>query len=308
MKRSRWVALILLAGVLTAGGCGSKAPAFNATPVIQNLFPSNITAGSESFTMSVQGSGFVSGALGVSFVYWNGSPRSTSFNLTTGQLQVQIPASDVLTPNTVTVTAVNPGPGGGESAGASFTITSVQNGAPVITSFAPTNAAAGGNAFTLTVNGNNFAVNDPVTWNGSVRATTFQNQNQVTAAISATDIALAGSGSVAVNTPNLVTASPSINFPITGANNATPGISSVSPSSTAAGGADLELTVSGSGFVAASSVEFGGVPVATAFISSSELVALIPAADIASSGTVNVGVTSPAPGGGTSSTVPFKIN
>jgi hypothetical protein len=70
----------------------------------------------------------------------------------------------------------------------------------------------------------------------------------------------------------------------------------------------LELTVSGSGFVAASSVEFGGVPVATAFISSSELVALIPAADIASSGTVNVGVTSPAPGGGTSSTVPFKIN
>ena len=308
MKRSRWVALIWLAGVLASSGCGSKVPAFNATPVIQNVFPSNITAGSEAFTMSLQGSGFVSGAKGVSFAYWNGSPRSTSFNLTTGQLQVQIPASDVATPNIATVTVVNPGPGGGESAGVSFTITQVQNGAPVITSFAPTNGAAGGNAFTLTVNGNNFAVNDPVTWNGSVRATTFQNQNQVTAAISATDIALAGSGSVAVNTPNLVTASPSINFPITGGNNVTPGISSVSPSSTAAGGADLELTVSGSGFVTTSSVEFGGVPVATAFMSSSGMVALIPAADIASSGTVNVGVTNPAPGGGTSSTVPFKIN
>jgi IPT/TIG domain len=310
LKHSRWVALISLAGIVLLSSCGgSKAPAFNATPVIQNLFPSNITAGSDGFTMSVQGTGFISGNLGVSFVYWNGSARSTSFNVTTGQLQAQIPASDVLNANTIAVTVVNPEPGGGESADASFTITPLTNGAPSMTlPFSPASAKAGDAAFTLTVNGNNFAVNDPVTWNGSVRATTFVNQNQVTAAITNTDIAQAGSGSVAVNTPGLVIASPSRNFPVTGPNNPMPGVSSLSPISTASGGADFELTIGGSGFVSTSTVEFGGLPVATAFVSGSQLVALIPAADITSAATVDVGVTNPAPGGGTSKTLPFKID
>lgn len=308
MKRSRWVALISLAGILLLGSCGgSTTPPFNATPVIENLFPSNIAAGSEDFALSVQGTGFVSGVRGVSFVYWNGSPRSTSLDVSTGQLQVQIPASDVATPNTVTVTVINPGPGGGESAGESFTITQIQNGAPAISSFSPASVKAGDNAFTLTVNGSNFGVNDPVTWNGSVRATTFVNQNQVTAAISQLDIAQPGSGSVAVNTPGLVIASQSINFPIAGPNNPTPGVSGLSPSRTASGGADFELTVNGSGFVDTSAVEWNGIPVATAFIGGSQLVALIPAADIAASGTVSVGVTNPAPGGGTSKTVSFTI-
>jgi hypothetical protein len=308
LRRSRWIALILLEGMFAAAGCGTKAPPFNATPVIQNVFPANIAAGSDGFTMSVLGSGFVSGAKGVSFVYWNGSPRSTFFNSTTGELQAQIPASDVASANTATVTVINPGPGGGESAGVDFTITPVPNGGPVISAFSPASAKAGDPGFTLTVNGNNFAVNDPVTWNGSVRATTFVNSTQVTAAISQTDIALAGSASVAVNTPNLVTASPSLNFPITGADNPMPSVSSVSPSSTASGGTDFELTVSGSGFNSFTSVEFNGAAVATAFISGSQVVALIPAADIATKGSADIGVSNPAPGGGTSAkTVTFTI-
>jgi hypothetical protein len=289
------------------GGCSSGVP-FHPTPAITNLFPSNIVAGSQGFVMAIVGTGFISNSQGVSFAYWNGSPRSTSFNVNTGQLQVQLPASDVANPTVAAVTVVNPGPGGGESADASFTITPVQNGAPIISSFSPPSTKAGGQGFTLTVNGANFAVNDPVTWNGSVRATTFVSQNEVTAAINQSDVTAAGSASVAVNTPGLVVASPSINFPISGSDNATPSVGSLSPSSTASGGVDFELAVNGSGFVATSTIEWNGVSVATAYLSSSRLVGLIPAADIASAGSVDVGVTNPPPGGGNSKTITFKVN
>jgi len=307
LKRSRPIALILLAGALAVSGCGGSGNGFNDTPAITNLFPSNIVAGSQDFTLSVVGTGFIANSRGVTFVYWNGSPRSTILNSSTGQLQAQISAADVASATIAAVTVISPGPGGGESADSAFTITSLQNGAPTISSFSPPSAKAGGQGFTLTVNGTNFAVNDPVTWNGSVRATTFVTQNQVTAVIDPSDILTPGFGSVAVNTPGLVVASPSINFPITGPNNAAPSVGSLSPTSTAAGGSDFELTVSGSNFVSSSTVEWNGVPVATAFLGSSRLVALITAADIASSGSVDVGVTNPPPGGGTSKTVAFTI-
>ncbi len=315
LKRLRRTALASLAGmVLVLGGCSSSGVPFNATPAITNLYPSNITAGSQPFTLFVVGTGFIADSKGVTFAYWNGSPRSTTLNVTTGQLEVQILASDVAGPATTvaSVTVVNPGPGGGESLPSTFTIEAQQNTAPIINGappLSPPNAKAGGAAFTLTVNGANFAVNDPVTWNGSVRSTTFVNANQVTAAISANDIATAGFASVAVYTPNLLVGSPSINFSITGASNPVPGISSLSPSSATHGASDLEVTVSGSGFVQGSVVEWGNTPLATAYMSSSQLVALVPAAELAASGTVKVGVTNPAPGGGTSTgTETFTIN
>ena len=114
--RSRWAALTAVAGMLVLfAGCSESAPPFNDTPVLQNIFPSNITAGSGGFTLFIQGSGFIANSMGVSFAYWNGSPRSTFFNTVTGQLQVQIPASDVATATSANVTVVNPAPGGGMS-------------------------------------------------------------------------------------------------------------------------------------------------------------------------------------------------
>ena len=70
MKRSWWGALALAAGtVVLLGGCGgSKAPPFNATPAVTNLFPSNITAGSDGFTLAITATGIISSAKGVTFV------------------------------------------------------------------------------------------------------------------------------------------------------------------------------------------------------------------------------------------------
>jgi trimeric autotransporter adhesin len=316
LKRSRWVAFTSVAVALVLlGSCGGgqKIPEFNATPTVTGFFPSNITAGSQGFTMVVTGTGFQSNSQGVTFVNWNGSPRSTTFDDTTGDLLVQIFASDVATANTVGITATNPVPGGGTSQvippGDIFTIVQPQAGL-TIASLDPMTATAGGADFTLTVNGTGFATNDVVTWNGSQRVTTIapMNATLATAQITRDDIAAAGTASVAVSTPDQVVATPSLSFSITGPNNSTPTLSSLSPSSAAHGGSDFEMKVSGSGFGSNAFVEWNGSFIATAFISSSRLIAYIPAAEIATSGSVTVTVTNPAPGGGTSSNVMFTIN
>ena len=73
---------------------------------------------------------------------------------------------------------------------------------------------------------------------------------------------------------------------------ADPTTTSISPSSTAAGGSDFTLTVNGTNFISGkSTVTWGGSNRTTNFVSSTELTASITASDISSSGTVNVGVT-----------------
>jgi 6-phosphogluconolactonase len=100
-----------------------------------------------------------------------------------------------------------------------------QNPVPSISSIAPTSANAGGADFTLTVNGGSFISASTVNWNGSGRATTEVSDTQLTAAITAADIATAGTAQITV-----VNASPgggtssSLDFTITGAAaTATPG-------------------------------------------------------------------------------------
>jgi len=312
LKGLRWAVFASLAGLLLVlGGCGGRSSlsATNATPVPQSMIPSNITAGSDTFTVFITGTGFVSSSKGVTFAYWNGAPRSTTFNLSTSQLAVQILASDVAATGVGSITLVNPPPGGGPSQnGLDFTIVAAQPGGRMITSFSPANANAGDKAFALTVNGNNFTVNDVVTWNGSVRATTFMSPTQVSAQINAIDVAASGLASIAVNASGLLIASPSVNFPIAGPNNETPSLSSLSPSSTSAGGEDLQVLVKGSGFATSSVVELDNAPLATSYLSASQLIAVIPAADIAAKGSLQVAVTTPAPGGGLSKTLTFTVN
>src|SRR5271169_3272228 len=97
----------------------------------------------------------------------------------------------------------------------------------------------------------------------------------------------------------------SINQPISSGSNPTPTITTISPNSTVAGGAAFTLTINGTNFVVASTVNFGGSAPATTFVNSTQLTAAIPAASIASTGTMAVTVTNPAPGGDTSSATTF---
>jgi hypothetical protein len=77
------------------------------------------------------------------------------------------------------------------------------------------------------------------------------------------------------------------------------------PDATAPGGPQFTLTVNGTGFVSNSTVDWNGSPLATTFVSGSQLTAVVPAANVATAGTAWVTVVNPAPGRGTSNAVFF---
>lgn len=166
----------------------------NPIPTVSSLAPTTVAVGT-AFTLTVNGSNFVNNSV----VYWNGSPRPTTFvSVTT--LQAQIPASDLGSPGQVLVTVVNPEPGGGVSSATSFTITTT-NAAPILTSLLPGVALTGSGQFLLTLTGRNFAVNSVVRWNGTDRPTTFINSTMLQALIPASDVLTAGTINVTVFTP-----------------------------------------------------------------------------------------------------------
>ena len=86
-------------------------------------------------------------------------------------------------------------------ASAAYVITLPQNPAPIIDSLAPAYASAGGAAFTLTVTGSNFINGSTVYWGTTALATTFGSASQLTAAVTAAEIAGAGQAAITVKTP-----------------------------------------------------------------------------------------------------------
>jgi dienelactone hydrolase len=101
------IALVLIAALALTG----VAVAQNPVPLInQPLAPDAAKPGGAGFTLTVNGTGFVS----TSVVKWNGSARTTTF-VSDSQLKAKILASDIAKPGTASITAVSPGPGGGPS-------------------------------------------------------------------------------------------------------------------------------------------------------------------------------------------------
>src|SRR6266487_905599 len=91
-------------------------------------------------------------------------------------------------------------------------------------------------------------------------------------------------------------------------NNPVPTVTSISPTCATAGGPQFTLTVNGTKFVSASTVNWNGTPLATTFVSSTQLTAAVPAALIATAGTASITVVNPSPGGGSSTpAVTFTI-
>src|ERR1700730_1820910 len=89
----------------------------NRIPLIQNpLIPTSTTTGGVQFTLTINGTGFVSGAV----ANWNAKPRTTTF-VSSSQLTVTTPAADIATAGTAVVTVANPG--GSTSPPALFDIT-----------------------------------------------------------------------------------------------------------------------------------------------------------------------------------------
>lgn len=87
-----------------------------------------------------------------------------------------------------------------------------------------------------------------------------------------------------------------------------PGFTSMSPAFTTAGGAAFTLTVTGAGFASNSTIYWGSTALTTTYVSSTQLTAQVPAADIASAGVTSITVQTPAPNGGTSNALQFEVD
>jgi hypothetical protein len=72
-------------------------------------------------------------------------------------------------------------------------------GAPTITQLSPSTTAAGGLAFTLTIEGSGFGTDSLVYWGTTTRATTYDTASQLHTEITAADIANVGSVRVYVH-------------------------------------------------------------------------------------------------------------
>lgn len=89
----------------------------NPLPAITSLSPDSRAAGTGGFTLTVNGTNFVSD----STLYWNGLPRPTTF-VSSSQVTAVISDSDIQASGTAQVSVANKAPGGGNSNTLTFQI------------------------------------------------------------------------------------------------------------------------------------------------------------------------------------------
>jgi len=183
------------------GGGVSNAISFtisspNPAPTLGSVTPA-VGMRLQTLDVVLTGTNYISGATTVSFgpdITLNSANVSSPTSLTAN---ITIAAAAATGPRDVTVT--NPAPGGGTATlAASFM---VMNPIPAITSISPASTTAGGSGFTLTVNGTGFVSSSVVRWSGGDRTTAYVSATQLTAQITAADIATAGTAGVTVFNP-----------------------------------------------------------------------------------------------------------
>ena len=178
-------------------GADSNAVGFdvqNAQPTITALTPSTLPAGSAMATLNVGGTGFVSGAT----VQFGTMAAATTFRSAT-QLDATLTPAMLANAGTVTVTATNPSPSAGPSAGATFSIT---NPVPTVSDLAPRSAPAAAAAMVTLTGGGLNAQSVVVELTTNTRlATTLLSPMQVRATVTAALMANVGELRLQVQNP-----------------------------------------------------------------------------------------------------------
>jgi hypothetical protein len=265
-------------------------------PIMRSISPTSVFVGTPGQTVTISGTNFFQD----SQVMVNASGRPTTFVSGT-QITVQLSAADLSQVGNQGLSVSNSSEGNWTSNTINLTVAAAN---PTLNSISPASATAGSTPITLTVTGSSFMTNSFVQVNGAAHSTTFVSGTELASALTAADLANAGSLSITVSTPGGGT-SGSLVFTV---NNPVPGLSALSPASVVAGSSGFNLTVTGSNFVPGSVVRVNGANRSTTFVNATQLTASIPASDIAVGGFVSITVFNAAPGGGTSSPLTLTVN
>lgn len=111
-----------------------------------------------------------------------------------------------------------------------------------------------------------------------------------------------------IDTTDYTVATATVILVVTSPPNLAPSISALSPAFASRGGAAFALTVNGSGFTTNSTVYWGSSALATQYMSSTQIEAQVPEANIGAAGVAAITVQTPAPGGGTSNSFQFEVD
>ena len=106
---------------------GSSSGGTPSAPAISSLSPAGATAGGAAFTLTVNGSNFVSSSV----ADWAGAGLATTYVSAT-QLTAQVPAADIAAAGSASSTVVNPAASGGASKAATFTIGAAPGSGPAL--------------------------------------------------------------------------------------------------------------------------------------------------------------------------------
>jgi trimeric autotransporter adhesin len=290
----------LLAFLLISCGGGGSQPRQNPVPAIQSISPATAAAGATGFTLTINGTNFVS----TSTLTWNGLAQPVTF-VSPSQLTTSVSGSELGAAGTIPVSVSNPAPGGGQAV-TSFIIS--PPAAPAVASVSPSTVSIGGPAFTLTVAGSNFVSASVVQWNGTSEPTTYVDNAHLTAAIPASAITASSAGNlpVTVTTPapgggNSNSIPILVQYPL-------PSIASLSPAAVVIGGSAFTLTVNGSNLASGAVVYLNNLSRVTHFVNPTQLTASILSADLTgAAGNLDVTVQNPSPSAGISSAFPLVL-
>ncbi|MBI1796194.1 MAG: hypothetical protein HYR74_03990 [Candidatus Eisenbacteria bacterium] len=166
----------------------------HGAPATTSIAPATKNQGDPGFAMTVNGSGF----LACSIVRLDGSDRTTAY-VSGGQLTATIPASDMASGGTHTITVFTPAAGGGTSNGQTFTVNTGDGTPPTVTVNAPNGGetwkAGSSHAITWTANDNVGVTAIDIAWSSDGGAT-YPN---------AIATGIANSGTYAWSVPNAPT-------------------------------------------------------------------------------------------------------
>jgi hypothetical protein len=282
-------------------------------PRIDEISPTGVEVNSATTTITVDGAGFITSNV----VVFETTELPTTFVNDT-LLTAVIDKTLLAASGTVNVVVRSRGPSGNyvDSLPVTFTVgTAPPTLSSVIGQPNPLVAGKVTSPFVITVTGAGFTAATQVVVGGVGRATTFVSQTQLRATVLPSDVAAAGTVLITVRNPGSVA---SAGFPLA-VLYPSPTVTAITPIAIGAlidvDAQALRLTISGSGFVqdalnasVTSIAVVEGVDVVTEFVSTTQLVATVPATLLASAGTKHVAIKNPAPTLGTSNEATLLVS
>lgn len=285
----------------TPGGGTSNALTFQigvTPPVLTSISPVTKPVGAATFNTTLAGSNFQAGAV----VRWNGATNGINVTSQTAtQLVASVPAALLASATTAAITVANVNLG--VSGSLNFTVT---NPVPTLTSVAPAALYAGA-PLNLTLTGTGYNSQSSVLWNGSTANVTVNSftPTSISATIAVAAVSNAGAATIAVTNPapgggTTANINKTVQHPV-------PTLTSVSPLSFVIGSPTTNITLTGTGFDAASVARWGATALTTTWNNNTSLSAAVPASLLTAPGTFAITVVNPAPVGGTSAGINASV-